>query len=258
VSTLAALAATVRSALAEAWANRSGFWVQVLAMVVNDVVWVLFWVLFFRRVGAVRGWDTDQVLLLLAVLTTSAGLVLGLLGNARRIGQLAVDGGLDAALALPVPTLPYLLVRRVDTTNLGDLAFGIVLFAATGDPTLERTATYLLGVAAAAVLLTGFLVITGSLAFFVGRNEAGELGFHAILMFATYPVDIFTGAAKVFLYTVVPAAFVGAFPARLVDDFDPRRAAAALGVAAAFAAAGAWTFRTGLRRYTSGSVWTRA
>ena len=36
-------------------------------------------------VGDVRGWDVDRVLLLLAVLCTSAGLVLGLLSNSRRI-----------------------------------------------------------------------------------------------------------------------------------------------------------------------------
>jgi ABC-2 type transport system permease protein len=227
-------------------------------MVVNDVAWVAFWVLFFRRVGTLRGWDTGRVLLLLAVLTTSAGLVLGMLGNARRIGRLAVEGDLDAALALPVPPLTYLLARRIDTTNLGDLGFGIVLFVVAGHPTPSRIAIYLLGVATAAILLTGFLVLTGSLAFFAGRNEAGELSFHAILMFSSYPVDVFAGAAKLLLYTVVPAAFVGAVPARMVDSFDPRVAAGSLAVALGFAFAGWATFTLGLRRYTSGAVWTRA
>jgi ABC-type uncharacterized transport system permease subunit len=57
---------------------------------------------------------------------------------------------------------------------------------------------------------------------------------------------------------VVPAAFVGAVPARLVDSFDPALAAATVGAAAAFAVAGWVLFRSGLRRYTSGSVWTDA
>jgi ABC-2 type transport system permease protein len=252
------LAATERAALAEAWANRSGFWTQVLAMVVNDIAWVIFWILFFHGVGDVRGWDTDGVLLLLAILTTSAGFVLGVLGNARRIGRLAADGELDAALALPVPTLGYLLVRRIETTNLGDLAFGIALFAVAGHPTSERIAIYVVGVAVAATLLTGFLVAIGSLAFFAGRNDAGELGFHAMLMFATYPVDIFSGAAKALLYTVIPAAFIGAVPAKLVDSFDPALAAAALAAAIAFALGGRAVFTLGLRRYTSGAVWTGA
>lgn len=252
------LRATMRGALLEAWANRAGFWTQVLTMVVNDVVWVLFWVLFFRRVGTVRGWDTERVLLLLAILTTGAGFVLGVLANARSIGRLAADGELDAALALPVAPLAYLLVRRVNTTNLGDVLFGVVLFAVAGHPTLERTAMFLVVTAASAILFTGFLITTGAIAFFAGRNDVGELSFHAMLMFASYPVDVFGGAAKIFLYTVVPAAFVGAVPARLVDSFDPSLAALALAVAAFFAFTGWATFTLGLKRYTSGAVWTRA
>jgi ABC-2 type transport system permease protein len=253
-----ALASTVRAALAEAWANRSGFWTQVLAMAVNDLAWVVFWVLFFRRVGSIRGWDTPRILLLQAVLTTAGGLVLGFLGNARRIGRLASEGDLDAALALPVPPLAYLLVRRVDTTNLGDLLFGVTLFVVACHPTPVRAAVFVVLSVAAATLLTGFLVTTGSLAFFVGRNEAGELGFHAMIMFAAYPVDVFGGAAKLLLYTAVPAAFVAAVPARLVDSFDLPTAAGVVAVAIGFALLGWSTFTVGLRRYTSGAVWTRA
>jgi ABC-2 type transport system permease protein len=250
--------ATLRAASAEAWGNRSGFWTQVAAMLVNDIWWVAFWALFFNRIGTLRGWDADLVMLLLSVLCTSAGLSLGLLGNARRIGHLAVDGGLDAALALPVPPLVHILSRRVDAVHLGDVFFGIGLFAVLGNPTVERTAIYLAGVAIAAVLLTGFLVTMGSLAFFFGRNEAGDLGFHCILLFSSYPVDVFAGAAKVFLYTLVPAAFVSTVPAKLVDSFDAGTAVVAAAVAAGFAVLGWGLFTAGLRRYTSGAVWTRA
>lgn len=250
--------ATMRGALEEAWANRAGFWTQVLAMVVNDLAWVVFWVLFFHRVGTLRGWDTSKVLLLQAALTTSGGLVLGVLANARSIGRLVAGGEIDAALALPVRPLAYLLVRRVNTTNLGDVMFGVALYVLACHPTIERTAVYLVVVATSAVLLAGFLVAVGSLSFFAGREDAGELGFHAMLLFAAYPVDIFGGLARMVLYTVVPAAFVAAVPARLIDAFDLRLAALFVVASATFAAAGAGLFEIGLRRYTSGAVWTRA
>lgn len=253
-----ALVVTSRTAMAEAWANRSAFWVQVTIMVVNDLAWIAFWVLFFHRAGEVRGWDASDVLLLLAILTTGAGFVLGVLANARSIGRLAAEGELDAALALPVPTLPFLLVRRVNPTNLGDVVFGILLFAVAGRPTVERTLLFLVCCIASAVLLTGFLVLTGSLSFFTGRNDLGELSFHGILLLSSYPVDVFGGVAKVLLYTVLPAAFVAAVPAKVMESFDPAAAALTLGVAAAFAAAGWTTFTLGLRRYTSGAVWTQA
>src|SRR5262245_8062680 len=103
--------ATLRAASTEALANRRSVWIQVPSRVVNDLGWVAFWVIFYRRVGTVRGWDTGRTMLLLSVLATSAGLVLGLFSNVRRIGQMAIDGELDAVLALPVPPLSHLLVR---------------------------------------------------------------------------------------------------------------------------------------------------
>ena len=116
----------------------AGFWFQIAIMMANDVVWVVFWVLFLDKVGAMRGWDTHKVLLLFAILATVTGAGLGLLANARRLGELIAGGGLDAALALPTNPLTYLLTRRVDAALLGDLAFGPVLFCAAGDPTPER------------------------------------------------------------------------------------------------------------------------
>lgn len=251
------LLATLRNAVAETMANRAALISQVGIMVLNDIVWVVFWVLFFRRVDNVRGWDSERILLLLAVLTSAGGIALGILANARRVGNMAVDGDLDSVLALPVPPLAHLLLRRVEAVNVGDLLFGVVLFASTGSPTVARTAIFIGAVVAVATLLTGFLVLTGSLAFFIGRNEGGELGFHAIVLLGAYPVDVFAGAVKVLLYTVVPAAFVSSVPARLIDDFDIVRALLLAGVAGAFAFAGWATFSLGLRRYTSGSVWTR-
>ena len=252
------LLATLRTALAEAAANRRALVAQMAVMIVNDLVWVVFWLLFFHRVGSVRGWDADSMLLLLAVLTTAGGITLGLVANARQVGRMALAGELDSVLTLPVPPLAYVLLRRVEPINLGDFVFGIGLFVATGSPTVGRTVVFVGVVLASAALMTGFLVLTGSLGFFLGGNEGGELGLHAMLLLGAYPVDLFAGVAKVVLYTVVPAAFVSNVPARLLQSFDLVSAAGLVVVAALFATAGWAMFTVGLRRYASGSVWTRA
>jgi len=253
-----ALWATVRNAFAEVLAKPRALAAQMAVMMINDFVWVVFWVLFFDRVGTLGGWDRDSIILLQAVLTTAGGLSLGLFANARRIGAMAVGGDLDAVLALPVAPLPFVLLRRIEPVNLGDLAFGVGLFAVACHPTPGRTLVFVLVVLASTILLTGFLVLTGALAFFIGRSESGELGFHAMLLLGAYPVDLFAGAIRILLFTVVPAAFVSAVPARLVDDFEAGRAVALGSAAAVFAIAAAATFTLGLRRYTSGSIWTRA
>jgi ABC-2 type transport system permease protein len=250
--------ATLRAAMAEVRANRASFRVQVGVMILNDLAWVAFWGLFFNRVGTVRGWDLFRVLLLYAVLTVAGGLVLGVFANARRLGSIAAEGGLDAALSLPVTPLAHVLVRRIEPTNLGDLVFGVAVFVLAGGPTPGRAAMFLVVSLAGAVVLLGFLVTVGSLAFFTGRAEPGELGFNAIVALASYPADILTGSSRLLVHTVIPAAFVATVPATLVDQFDLRLALALAGAAVVSAGAGWAVFTIGLRRYASGSIWTRA
>ncbi|MDX6377537.1 MAG: viologen exporter family transport system permease protein [Gaiellaceae bacterium] len=248
-----------RAAFRDALANRRSFWVQVLVMAVNDVTWVIFWAMFFNAVGNVRGWDRDDVLMLFAILLTASGVALGLVGNARKLGQLVADGEIDAALALPLDPLSFLLARRVDTVLLGDLLTGPLLFIYASDRSLTSFALYAAGALCGSVVLIGFLVSISSLTLFVGgRGEQADLGFQAILIMASYPLDIFGGPTKVVLFTLIPAAFVTGLPASLLRDFDLGTALALTGSAAFFSLLGITLFRLGLRRYASGAVWTRA
>jgi ABC-2 type transport system permease protein len=254
-----ALLGTMRTALMEAWSNRRSFWVQASAMVLNDVAWVGFWVLFFHKIGQVRGWRSDQVMLMFAILATVTGISMGLLCNARKLGQLVADGQLDAVLTLPVDPLAYLLVRRVDTALLGDLAFGPVLFAVAAHPTPQRTVLYLLGSLTGAVVFVSFVVVLGSVTMVAGgRGEQADLGFQALLILASYPLDVFGGLTKLMMFTVIPAAFITGVPVHLVDRFRWATLAGMLGAAAGSALLARVVFRAGLRRYRSGALWTRA
>jgi ABC-2 type transport system permease protein len=252
-----ALAATLRAAVDEVRANRASFWTAIVAMIVNDLFWVVFWALFFGRIGSLRGWDTSRVLVLEAALDTGAGLALAL-GNARRIGALAAEGGFDAVLALPVPPLAHVLLRRIEAVNIGDVVFGVVLFLVVAHPTPVRIAVFAGAALAGGIVLGGFLVATGSLAFFAGRGEPGDLGFHTMLMLAAYPADILTGAPRLLAHSLVPAAFVATVPATLVLEPDAGTALGLVAAAAISATVGWLTFTAGLRRYTSGSLWSRA
>jgi ABC-2 type transport system permease protein len=254
-----AIAATMKTALVEAWTNRRSFWLQVSFMIANDLAIVVFWMLFFRKVGTVRGWDTGHVLVLFGVLANVTGIAMGMLANARRLGQMVADGELDAVLALPVDPLLYLLVRRVDTALLGDLVFGPLIFVASGHVTLESSVVFVLASLCAAAFFVSFLVILGSITLFVGgRGEPAELGFQALLMLASYPIDLFGGFIKLLLFTAIPAAFVTGLPTRLLTDFDWGEAGVFVAGSAGAVLLARGVFRSGLARYRSGALWTRA
>jgi ABC-2 type transport system permease protein len=256
---MSVIAATLPAAFRDAWANRRSFWFQITVMVVNDLTWVIFWWFFFHRVPNIRGWTLQDVLVLFAIVLTISGISIGVLSNCRRIGHIAADGELDAVLTLPVPPLAYLLTRRIDTAMLGDLLLGPVLFVVAGNPTPERAAVYVFGCIAGAIALVGFLVAISSLTLFAGgRGEQADLGFHAVLVLSSYPIDFFGGATKVLLFTAVPAAFVTGLPSTLMRTFNPAVAAATLAASLVLAALAGLLFHRGLRRYASGSLWTRS
>lgn len=251
-------AATLRTALADTLANRRSFWFQVGLMIANDATWIIFWAFFFSSVGTIRGWDVHDVLVLFAILLVVSGTALGAFANCRRLGQMAADGALDETLVLPVSPLGFILTRRIDPANLGDLLFGPVVFLAAGHPTPERTAVFVLGAACGSLVLVGFLVLCGSLTLFVGgRGEQADLGFNAMLILASYPIDLFGGPARLLLFTAVPAAFVTGVPSRLVRNFQPGEALLLVAVSLLVGAAAYGLFSLGLRRYVSGSLWTR-
>lgn len=258
MNTLRALRRTWFGAVANAWANRRSFWSQAAVMILNDLIWVVFWVIFFDRLGEVRGWELRDVLVLQAILATGAGITLGFFNNSRQLGRLIAEGQLDEALTLPVPALPYLLVRRIEPINIGDVAFGLAMFVIVGEPTIARTFAFVGAVAISSLTLTAFLVLAGSTAFLGGRSDSSELGFHSVVLFASYPVDVFGGAMKILLFTLIPAGFITALPTKFVRELEVELALAAAGVAIVLLLLATIAFRAGLRRYTSGALWTAA
>lgn len=252
-----------RTAWREAIANRAAFWSQAGALVLNDLVWIAFWFIVFARVDDIRGWRLADVVLLFGMMAGSVGIVLGLFANSRRLAEVITSGRLDPVLGLPVPPLGYLLVRRVDPLHVGDVGFGFAVVAASfivaDDPSPARFGWVVLAMACSTATLAGFLVTLGSLAFFSrASGEVGEMGFHAITLFATYPIDVFGRALRVAFHTAIPAAFVGSVPVRAITEPSLRVGATMVAIAALHVAIGAAVFRVGLRRYTSGAAWVTA
>jgi ABC-2 type transport system permease protein len=255
-ATARSLAATWWAGWRQARADRRAFTVQVTTMLVNDLTWVVYWLVFFDRVGPIQGWAVEQVLTLVAISSIVIGVTVGLFANSRHLGRVAVTGELEASLALPVPTLLHLLCRRIDPIYVIDVAFGTGLFLAVVRPGPVRLVLLVVVVGSSVVLTTGVLVLSGALSLLSGRQEPGDFGFHVMALFSFYPIDVFGSTLKLVLYLVVPAGFVASVPARILADPDPALVMAAVAAAAVFASVGWWVFHLAVRRYTSGAAWT--
>ena len=77
---------------------------------------------------------------------------------------------------------------------------------------------------------------------------------NAIITFGIYPITLFDSYAKLILFTVVPAALMGALPADFVRAFTWQTLAQLLLGAMIFLGLAITVFRLGLKRYESGSA----
>jgi ABC-2 type transport system permease protein len=234
---------------------RAAFVSQVLAMFLNDGVWVVFWVLFFTRFPVLRGWTVEDVITCWAVTAAGFGLAHALYGNALVLAGLIAQGQLDAWMLYPRALLPHLLLGKMSATAWGDLLFGYAVYIFFVRPDLVHFVLFSALTLSTALVFVGFSILTGSLSFFLGN--AGSLSDQwraAMITFSTYPSVLFEGAVKVLLYTLVPAGLVSYLPAQALRDLDLAYAGLALAGALIVLAVGVAVFYLGLRRYESGNL----
>ncbi|MFD1952785.1 ABC transporter permease [Paenibacillus thailandensis] len=240
--------------LAGAMEFRLSFSLSVGTMMINNIVWIVFWGMYFQRFPVLNGWELRDVAMLWAVAAGGFGLMLSLFGNATRLANLIATGQLDVYLAQPKPVLLHVLISRMSVSAIGDFLFALLVFAAFGDLSILGIVKFALSLVLSTLIFIFFSVISGSLAFWIGNSEGLNIQLiNALLTFATYPTGIFRGFGKIVLFTVIPAGFISFMPIGLLKETDWTFLAGAAGMAALLCIAGISVFHLGLRRYTSGN-----
>jgi ABC-2 type transport system permease protein len=250
------LAAAMVAANAQAALEyRVAFASQVLAMLINDAVWLVFWLAYFGRFPLVHGWSRLDVVTMWAVVGTGFGLGATVAGNALRLAGMIASGQLDFYLAMPRPVLPHLLVSRMDLTAPGDMLFGLVVFGFMVHPTAGQWLLFATFSLTTASIFVGFAVLAQSLAFWLGDAEglAGQL-WNALTSFSTYPTVIFHGPVKLLLFTAIPAGFIAYVPVRVIQRFAWGPFLAVVGFTVLIVTVAVAVFGAGLRRYESGNL----
>jgi ABC-2 type transport system permease protein len=255
---LAGLAgAYLRVNLQSALEYRVSFVSQIFSMLLNDLLWLFFWLFYFGRFRLVGGWGRQEIVTLWAVVAVGFGLATALCGNLFRIAGIIVRGELDLYLSLPKPVLPHLLISRMSLTALGDIAFGVLVFGILTRPSPAAWLLFVLFTITTASVFIGFGIITQSLTFWLGNGEGvAQQLVNAMISFSTYPTIIFHGWVKVALFTVIPAGFVAYVPVRLLQQFSWGWLVGLLAFCAGILGGAGLVFHTGLRRYESGNLIT--
>jgi ABC-2 type transport system permease protein len=241
--------------LSSAMEYRASFISQVIGMIINDGIYFVFWLLFFDRFKIVRGWGMGDMVLLFSIITTGYGLAFVGFGNAMNLAELIAQGRLDYYLALPRDVLLHVLASRSILSAWGDLTFGLLAYLFTGRFTLPEITLWLLASLCSSAVLVSSFAIFGCLSFWLGNaTQLAIQANNAILTLALYPRDIFEGAVRFIMLTILPAAFVGAIPLDVVRKMDWTALLGLMAFAIGLTLFMRIVFYAGLRRYESGSA----
>ena len=189
------------------------------------------------------------------IIASGFGLVSILFGNVFNLGDVITKGRLDYYLSMPRPVLLHTVASRSIASGMGDFTYGFVSYALSGQFTWDGLGRFLVGTLCAAAVFAAFMILVQSLAFWIGNTTyLSALAVNAILTFAIYPITLFDNSAKLILFTLIPAALVGAVPAQFAYSFEWGTLAELFLGSLIFLSLAVAVFRLGLRRYESGSA----
>jgi len=234
---------------------RISFITQVIGMLFNNFMYFAIWIIFFERFKDVRGWDVNDMYVTFGIIASAFGLVALFFGNAFVLGDIINNGRLDYYLSLPRPVLLHATSSRMISSGMGDLTYGYISYALSGQFTWDGFLRFNLAILLAATVFAAFLILINSLAFWAGIvTSLSNLMLNAMLTFGIYPITLFDNYAKLILFTVIPAALMGALPAKFVHAFTWQTLAQLLLGAMIFLGVAISVFNLGLKRYESGSA----
>ena len=243
------------ASLRQAMARRAAFLVAAGFMLLNNLLWLSFWAVFFARFESVGGWELRDLALVYAIAATGFGLAVVFGGGILDIAPGVAEGRLDTWLLRSRPVFLQAAVSRMRLPGFGDMATGVLLVVLSGNASPGRLLAFAVMSVVAAVVFASFWTLCHAAAFWLGRaEEMAQQGVNAIVTFSLYPSSLFGGWTRVLLHVVVPAGLVSWLPAELVMRWDWGRAALLAGGVSALLAVTALIWRAGLARYESGNL----
>ena len=249
------LLAVWQANLLSAMEYRTAFLSQVIGMMLNNFIYFAIWIIFFNRFHDVRGWGINDMYLTFGVLASSFGLVSLLFGNAFNLSDIISKGRLDYYLSMPRPVLLHAVSSRMIPSGMGDFTYGFISYMLSGYFTWDGLLRFVLATLLAAAVFAAFLILIQSLAFWLGvMSNLSALALNAMLTFGIYPITLFDTYAKFILFTIIPAALMGAVPAEFTREFSWETLAELLVGAVLFLLIAIAVFHLGLKRYESGSA----
>ncbi|PQV64385.1 ABC-2 type transport system permease protein [Abditibacterium utsteinense] len=239
---------------------RAQFFAGILGYGIWTAISLVFIGAVFGNVGAVRGWNKDQMWVLYGTFVVLESLCYGVLGpNMWRFSGQVRDGSLDLALTKPVNVQFFVSARYLDLNgclnSLVGLALMIVGFSKLGRfPSVLEWMIWLVLLGCGFVMAYAIWFCCVTISIWAVKLEGIAVVFDPMMQMARFPVQIYPARALTFLTIGLPVAFLTTFPTQaLLGQTNFSIVVAALALSATFLWISSRFFRFALRFYGSAS-----
>ncbi len=234
---------------------RTNFIFEFVLSLLEVGMYLFYWKLFLGISSGIPGVPFEQLAALVVfnhVIYAGADTLIG--DNVWDARDIIVRGGLDTFLAQPKSAVFQLFFSGAQPMRAIQVVVGTVLYFFFQPPSPASVALYVFGVLIGVSIFLSWIITIHTLTFRLGNSSAVYKLLSTILHFAKKPARIFSLAIRFVLYTVIPAAYLGAVQSEQTVHFDAPIAAGLVVLAVASPFVAAAIFRRGLKRYESGNL----
>lgn len=245
----------MRVNLRSAMEYRANFIFESLLSILEVGMYLFYWKIFFSISDGIPGASYEQLAALVAfnhVIYAGADTLMG--SSVWNTGHMIVTGQLDIFLVQPKSAIYQIFFSGAQPMRAVQIVVGSVLFFLFLPFTLQNLLLYIFGLLTGTAIFISWVMIIHAFTFRLGNSMMVYKLLSVILHFAKKPATIFSAVVRFFLYTLIPAAYVGTVQAQQVFNPDPliMLGLVALAVTAPFLAVA--LFRRGMRLYESGNL----
>lgn len=243
-------------------AYRADVWAGFLSDLAYQAANLVFILVVFEHVPAVRGWTRDELIFIYGYFLVPFALFMATAANLWDFAdRYIVRGEMDRILTRPLPSLFQVLMETLDPDSLLGAFTGVLVMVWAGGRLSLNLHWWDVPLAAALILGStliyhGIFIVLASVAFWTDSRTGLVPLVWNLNPYGRYPVEIYDRWLGFLLTWVLPLAFTAFIPATYLLNRDTWRglALATPLMGAAFFALGLAAWNAGLRRYR-GAGW---
>lgn len=248
----------IRRNISAAAELRVSFIMQVIGMMVNNITFVVIWLLFFQAFGNINGWSGKEVIALQGFLAIAYGFTFTFFSGVGELPTVIHNGAFDSILLTPRNLYLRIVTLVTRTSAVGDMAFGFILFiiyAVIGHLTASQIILMLLLLLPATAIITNFALLTSCIGFFI--PDSAEISNHAFeIMFgpSLYPAGVYQGMMRIIFLFVLPTIAIAGLPVEAVKSIDMVKVLIVWILAILWTLIALWVLKKGVRHYESSNL----